>query len=422
MLYEKKIEKIIKVDTAVIGGGTAGVFAAIAAARCGADTVLIEKNAILGGTMTVGGVNFPGLFFAWGERIIGGPAWESIERTVALGGAVIPEISYKTEPHWKEQILLNKFIYTAVLFDMCREAGVRVICSSMLTDAIETEGGITLICSDKSGIYAIETASAIDATADANLTSILGYEAVEGDTLQPATLQNHISGYSLTEVDFDALAKEIEENRKDFSVPDYITSERVIYFLRKGVLEIHTPVKSADTSEGKTEVDAHAHALALATLRLIRSLSGFENTVVDYSAGETGIRETKRIVGEHTVTREEYLSAADYPDSISYAFYPLDKHVLRGIEKVYLEDGRVPKVPYRALIPKGARRLLAVGRCISADADAMTALRVEAACMGAAQGAGCAAALMSRLNKDALDLPFEEIKRSLENIGAIVPK
>ena len=81
------------VDTVVVGGGTAGCFAAISAARSGAGTLLIEKNGILGGTMTVGGVLFPGLFYAWGKQIIAGPCWESILRTVALGGAELPEIT-----------------------------------------------------------------------------------------------------------------------------------------------------------------------------------------------------------------------------------------------------------------------------------------------------------------------------------------
>ena len=87
MHYSLNVTKELTSDVVVIGGGTAGVFAAITAARCGLKTFLIEKNSRLGGTMTAAEVNFPGLFFAWGKQIIGGPCWESIERTVALGGA-----------------------------------------------------------------------------------------------------------------------------------------------------------------------------------------------------------------------------------------------------------------------------------------------------------------------------------------------
>ena len=84
-MLELCVEKTIQTDVVVVGGGTAGVFAAIAAARCGAKTVLIEKNSTLGGTMTVANVNFPGLFFAWGRQIVDGPCWEAILRTASVG-------------------------------------------------------------------------------------------------------------------------------------------------------------------------------------------------------------------------------------------------------------------------------------------------------------------------------------------------
>ena len=100
MHFNCEILKVLSADVVVIGGGTAGVFAAISAARNGNKTILVEKNSMLGGTMTAAGVNYPGLFFAWGKQIIGGPCWESIERTVALGGAVLPSISFHPKHHW----------------------------------------------------------------------------------------------------------------------------------------------------------------------------------------------------------------------------------------------------------------------------------------------------------------------------------
>ena len=139
---EVKIQRELKADVAVVGGGTAGVFAAIAAAKSGAKTILIEKNSILGGTMTAACVNFPGLFFAWGKQIIAGPCWEAIEKTIELGGAKMPQISFKPERHWHEQILVNRFVYTAVITGMCRDAGVIVISNAMLADAQETETGV----------------------------------------------------------------------------------------------------------------------------------------------------------------------------------------------------------------------------------------------------------------------------------------
>ena len=106
--------------------------------------------------MTAAGVNFPGLFFAWGKQIIGGPCWEAIERTVALGGAVLPSISFRPKRHWHEQIVLNPFIYTTVLFQMCEEAGVHVICNAMISYAQEKQSAVNLIVTTKDGMVAIK--------------------------------------------------------------------------------------------------------------------------------------------------------------------------------------------------------------------------------------------------------------------------
>ena len=88
-------KSVFECDVVVIGGGTAGVFAAISAAKNGVKTMLVEKNSTLGGTVTTGGVNFPGLFFAWGKQIIAGPCWDAIMRTVELGGAVLPSFRHE---------------------------------------------------------------------------------------------------------------------------------------------------------------------------------------------------------------------------------------------------------------------------------------------------------------------------------------
>src|SRR5690554_3841829 len=91
-------------DVAVVGGGPAGSTAAVQAARCGARTVLIEKNGILGGTTVVAAVNFPGLFHAWGNQVIKGIGWELIERTVVRGGAELPDFQTIPRKHWTHQI------------------------------------------------------------------------------------------------------------------------------------------------------------------------------------------------------------------------------------------------------------------------------------------------------------------------------
>ena len=235
MEFVTKIERELTADVVVIGGGTAGVFAAISAARTGAKTILIEKNSALGGTMTVAGVNFPGLFFAWGKQIINGPCWESVERTINLGGAKMPEITYKPERHWHEQILLNKFIYTAVLFEMCEEAGVEVICNSMLSAVDETDDHVIMTITNKTGLFTIKAKTAIDATGDANLIQIAGYPVEKSKVQQPATIQNHISGYELNE----NIENEIREKFEFANLPEYLTAKRIILYLKINKIDMH---------------------------------------------------------------------------------------------------------------------------------------------------------------------------------------
>lgn len=418
MQYSCDIKRTVSADVAVIGGGTAGVFAAISAAKTGAKTVLIEKNNILGGTVTVANVNYPGLFFAWGKPIIDGPCMEAVRRTIKAGGAVMPKISRKPEYHWQEQILLNRFIYTAVLFQMCDEAGVTVLCSAMISDVAEEKDGLRLIVTDKSGLLRIEAKKAIDATGDANLCQIAGYAVEKSAEQQPATLQNHISGYDISAIP----TEEIRNGFSSSDLPDFVTPDDLIRYLRIQKIDMHVASVDADTSEGKTALEKRAYYQTLKAYEYLRSMKGLEGLRIDFAAEETGVRETNRIVGESTVTEEDYIGGKFYPDSVCYAFYPIDRHVPDGIVQRFHEEDVTAKIPYRALIPKKSKHILCAGRCISSDIYANSAVRVEAVCMATAQAAGCAAALAAESGAEVKKVPYPSLCRALEAIGAIVPK
>lgn len=418
MKYTCEIQRELNADVAVAGGGTAGVFAAISAAKTGAKTILVEKNSVLGGTMTVANVNFPGLFFAWGKQIIGGPCWESVERTVKLGGAEIPQISFKPLRHWHEQIRLNKFLYISVLFEMCKEAGVEVICNSMISDVIRNEDSLKIIVTDKNGLCCINTKKAIDATGDANLAELAGFPLERSRELQPATLQNHITGY-----EFDSfIEQEVRECFHNANLPDYISADNVILFLKSHKIDMHIPCGDADTSQGKTHLEQMAYSQILTLYKFLRSIKGLENLEIDFVADETGVRETNRIVGENTVTADDYINGVFYPDSVCHAFYPIDRHIMAGIENSFHKENVVSKIPYSALIPKNSEHILCAGRCISSDTHANSAVRVEATCMATGQAAGCAAAIAAKHNIGVKCVPYAELCDALRAINAIVPE
>ena len=408
----------LNADVVVTGGGTAGVFAAVCAARAGAKTILVEKNSMLGGTVTNGGVNFPGLFFAWGKQIISGPCYEAIKKAESLGGALIPDISFKPKHHFDEQILLNKFIYTAVITKMALEAGVHIITNAMIASASENDENVTVVIAEKTGLTQIDAKCAIDATGDANLVTACGYDVLKSEEVQPATLQNHISGYVYNE----EIEKNVKEKFTQNSFPDYITEKKILHYLKINKIDVHVPSEDADTSEGKTKAEILSLEMILKIYEFFKGIKGLENITVDFIAAETGIRESNRIDALTVINSDDYINGKFYDDSICYAFYPIDLHVMHTIEQKFFEENVVGKIPYSSLVPKKSKRIICAGRCIGSDRYANSAVRVEAVCMATGQAAGFAAYLCAKDNCTAADVDYLKLCSLLEENGAIVPK
>ena len=173
----------------------------------------------------------------------------------------------------------------------------------------------------------------------------------------------------------------------------------------------------------KSEMEIEGRAALLRAYRFFRRQKGLEDLTIDRMAPETGIRESAVISGVHKITLEEYISGTHFPDSLCYAFYPVDLHEKSalGVQPKHLQPGKVPSVPLRALIPENSCSFLAAGRCISSDRRANSALRVQATAMATGQAAGAAAALAVRNNCTPLQLDVQEIKQLLKQHGAITP-
>lgn len=414
--------KEIQTDVVVLGGGTAGCFAAISAAQNGAETLLIEKNGILGGTMTAGRVNFPGLFFAWGKQIISGPCWDAVLRCERRGGAKIPPVAYRPQNHWEEQILLDIFTYACVLDEICTESGVKLLLHAMAAQVKEKDDCTEVTAAAKDGLFKVKAQVLIDATGDADGVRLAGYKCIKSPVLQPATLINDIAGYDIRAVDREAFEEYVQKAEEQGRLFAEDTQGGSLYHqLNSGRISMHIPCKNAETSGGKTELEISARRTLARMIGCLREFRGLEKIFVSSCAVECGVRETCRIVGEDTVTAEDYLAGRLYENALCYCFYPIDLHQPTGIKQIFLKEGVVPTLPYGAMIPKNAKHILAAGRCISSDTDANSAVRVQAPCMACGQAAGAAAAIAAKQKLPVKEVPAEKIRQALTGIGAIVP-
>ena len=195
---------------------------------------------------------------------------------------------------------------------MCAENGVEIITNTMISYIKEDADGVDLFNTSKEGIHQINTKVVFDATGDANAVSMAGYDTVKSNIQQPATPQNHISGYTFENIDLE----QIHTNFSKANFPPQITENKQKNSLRYQKFNIHNPSRDAETSEGRTKLEYDAIELVLNLYTFCRGIRGLENLQVDYYAEETGVRETVRIVGETPLTAEDYINGKQFEESV----------------------------------------------------------------------------------------------------------
>jgi len=428
-------------DVIVCGGGTAGVIAAIQAGRAGARTLLIEKNGMLGGTVTVGGINAPAHFFAWGTQIIGGIGWELMRKTLAETGKPIPTPDFTRENNRLPHLSMDKAVFAAICDMAVLDAGVELLFHAMPGAAqwhglparedhgqdAHATGYWTLTVCTKTGLRETRATVLIDATGDANVVELAGFDVVCPETVQPATLVMHCAGYDAEALDYAAL---LEASKAAIAAGELITTDiswgdnGPEAFLRShGHNANHLRAPKAETSEGKTAAEVEARQAMLRMYRFCKQQPGLENFRIDWVCTEVGIRETVTINGKSTVTAEDYEMGRVFDDALCYAFYPIDEHLNdgKGINFRLLNRHVLPTIPRGALLPKGSRNLIVAGRTVSSDRLAHSALRVECPCMAMGQAAGAMAALTARTGLDPEYLPLADIYALLHEHDAVVP-
>lgn len=414
----------LEADVLVIGGGTAGAVAAIQAGRLGVRTILVEAGSQLGGTLSTGGVDFPGLFHAWGRQVIAGIGWELVTATAALGGQALPNFAVPTGPqHWRHQVRLCGGLYAALAEEACLAAGVRLrYYEAPLAVEARPEGGWRVRLAGKGRQVGIVARTIVDCTGGATVAGMLGLPRLREETTQPGTLIYRLGGYDLAKLDLaalDAAAKAAVGDGR-LEPPDFLRSIRG-FLAAGGENAMHVPGAGADTSETHTEANVAGRRALLRVVRFLRAQPGFAGLKIERLQAETGVRETYRIDGETRVTEEDYTTGRVFPDAIAYAFYPVDLHDEKGVRPRHLAEGVVPTIPLGALIPRGSQDFVVAGRSVSSDRGANSGLRVQASCMAMGQAAGAAAALAAKQGVTPGRVPLPDLRAALTAHGAIVP-
>jgi hypothetical protein len=419
-----------KYDVIVAGGGLSGVAAAVAAAREGAKVLLIEQHGYLGGMATAGLVN-PFMPYAiwkanwqydWQEKVNQGVFREILQKLYDLGGL-----------HDNNQTF-NEELLKLVLDRLMKEHKIKVLFHTFLSGVTREGNEVkSITVTNKSGTTVYEASYYIDATGDADLSSLAGCEyrvgRDEDNLCQPMTLCFRLADVDKSKFNRENSRQAVNEKYREFKEKGLITNPRedvltfahmvedVVHFNSTRIVK-----KLAVNAEDLTaaEIEAREQVYELYTF-MKENIPGFENSKLLMSAPHIGIRESRRIVGEYTITQEDLLTVKKFEDSVARGTYPVDIHNPSGSGTI-LKDipyGEYYTIPYRAMIPKGMDNLLVAGRPISSEHEAHSAYRIMPICTSIGEGAGTAAALALKNSVSFRLVQSEDLHELLDKYGAL---
>lgn len=395
----------------VAGGGIAGVSAAVAAARAGADVLLIEQYADLGGTATVCAV---GAFC--GETTGQGEVFDDIVRGLEALGA-IQEYKPYTEREFRK---FDHERLKVVLQELALAARVRLLLHTRVVDAAYSDGHLdSVTVHTVDGLLILRPRFAIDATGDAALVHAAGLPTMKGreaDGRQlPPSLIFFIRdvGHPVT----PRLPAGLAPIEREADLP--MTS---FWDEGDGRLAVKMKVIGFDTTdpEGLTNAEIESRRQMMRVLHFIQRTS-HPTYDLDYVATQLGIREGRRVVGEYILTEADLRAGRRFDDAIARGCFYLDAHDPATPGRTYqTADRRMPpyQIPLRCLRPRGAANVLVAGRCLSADQMALSSCRVMTTASMIGQAAGLSAAQCVRNGADLSRLDVPALQAELEARGA----
>lgn len=478
MKYSIEVKEYGTYDVLVCGGGTAGVIAAIAAARMGAKTMVLERSFALGGMLTIGNAGITKFSEhcedvncyktevldqlqndAKQVQVVGGIPLEFVERMISKGTAL------GTHGTAGSYVFTDKCEAQWTLMEMLEESGAEILYDTRVCAPIlEGDKLVGVIVCNKEGFSRIDASCIIDATGDADVAALAGVpyfkganedDVKEGSAVAIGQMMHFGTMYRVRNVNFNALFDYLEENpdryhQHEFGVmslenakESYQNGQMCVFRVlvdvpgegRKPVQVYNLPTKDEAILLGPycqvwnmdglnaREVSISQKLCQTGPERLNellrKSVPGFEYVKTTF-VPDVGIRETRHIIGEHRLTGIEVLSGRDFIDSIGCGGHPIDIHPIPPeLENMEMNHWRF-HIPYRIMIPLKVERLLVTGRCVSATRIASGAIRPTAQCMVMGEAAGTAAALAVKSGKTPREIDIQELRAILKQNGVVL--
>lgn len=444
-------------DVLVVGGGPAGIGAALSAAACGVDVILVERYGFFGGNATAALV-MPLMSFytekrhpkksdnttllpdhGKGDPVIAGVVKTFLERLVAAGGAIPP--SQKTG----YTVPFDPEIFKLTVMEMLDEAGVHFLLHAFASDTLVHDNKITgVIFETKSGPLVINARAVIDCTGDGDIAARSGVPfeigREEDRLVQPMTLMFRMGEFKRAA--FDEFTKKHPDQWKSvhglWDLIQQATVKGELQLPREDILFFATP-HDEEVSVNSTRVVrvlgtdvwdlSYAEWQSRQQMKQIvaflrKYVPGFEESYAIQSGVNIGVRETRRITGEYQLTAEDILNAKKFPDTIARSTYPIDIHNPEGTGTILkrVPEGEFYDIPLRCLIPQKIDNLLVAGRCISGTHEAHSSYRVMPVSMATGQAAGVCAAISVKTGQAIKLLPFKSVQEELIVQGADIQK
>lgn len=411
------------VDVLVVGGGPAGVSAAIASARNGAKTLLIEQFGDVGGVSTVG------LMSHWTGKTKGGFYEEILDRSKDATEEEINDLP-------RLRVIINPEKLKTAYLEMLLEANADLRLYTCAVESIVEDGVIKgVLTESKSGRQAILAQRVIDASGDGDIAAMAGVPFTKGreddNLMQPMTLMFKVAGVDTDRAVFPGgfednieIPKGAIQDLGKANLPEPAGHVLLYRSSLPGVVTCNmTNVTGVDGTDAADLTRAHVTARRQMEpiVKFLREfVPGFENCYAIDSASYIGIRETRHFHGDYTLTEEDILQARVFEDwVVSYAHFNFDVHNITGagLDETGMQK-KFPQaqgytIPYRCLLPRKVENLLLAGRNISGTHMAHSNYRVMPICANMGQAAGTAAALSVRQGVSPRDLEVQEIQKIL---------